>query len=178
MRPVARASRSAGPAGQTASTWTTPRAAELGGRVRDRVELAVQGEALERCGLELAHAHSRDTQLPADRLERLRVAVAVQAVAKLHDLALTFRQLVDGTAQRLLLEAVGDLVLRRLLVGRDELAERPLALGPDRLVEARHSTGDLPHLLHLFQRQLCPLRALLLGRHPPELRRELTLRPS
>jgi len=66
------------------------RGVRLGG-VGHRVELAVDGEALERRGLDLAHALARDSQLPADRLERLRVAVAVQAVAKLHDLALTFR---------------------------------------------------------------------------------------
>src|SRR5439155_6351650 len=147
------------------------------GRVRDRVELAVDGEALERRGLDLAHALARDSQLPADRVERLRVAVAVEAVAELDDLALALRQLVDGATQGLLLEAVGDLVLRRLLIGRDELAERALVLGPDRPVEARHRPGHLPHLTDLLQRQLRPLRDLLLSRHSPELRRQLAFRP-
>ncbi len=41
----------------------------LGRCVRDRVELAVDGEALERHGLDLAHALARDSQLPPDRLE-------------------------------------------------------------------------------------------------------------
>src|SRR5205814_8436232 len=99
---------------------------------RDRVGLAVDREPLERRGLDLAYALARQPELAADRLERLRVTVTVQAIAELDDLPLPLGQLGDGPAQCLLLEAVGDLFLRRLLIGCDALSERALVLCPDR----------------------------------------------
>src|SRR5204862_8350428 len=137
--------------------------------------MAVEGEVLERLRLDLADALARDPQLPADRLERLRVGIAVQAVTEPDDSLLALRQLGDRLAERLLLQAVGDLLLRRTLVAADELAERALVARAHRLVEARDRAGRLPHLAHLLQRQLRPLRQLLFCRRAAELREQLPL---
>jgi hypothetical protein len=59
-----RSSRSSGSSGSS-----RPRAPRGPLSRRDRVDLAVDGEELERLGLDLAHALAADTQRAADRLE-------------------------------------------------------------------------------------------------------------
>src|SRR5215211_1130029 len=148
-------------------------------RLRDLqgFDFAVHGQVFEGVCLDLPHPLARQPELAADRLERGRVAVAVQPVAPLHDLALALRQLRDRAPQDVLLEAHRQLLLRRRLLGRDQLAERALVLGADRLVEARDRAGGLLHLAQLLQRPLRVLPDLLLGRLPPELRRQRPLGP-
>src|SRR5215213_2038583 len=78
--------------------------------------------------------------------------------------------------ERVLGEADVDLFLERRRVVAEKVAERRVALGADRLVEARDRTRRLTHLAHLLQRQLRLFRDLLLRRRAPELRRQLALR--
>ena len=62
----------------------------LGG-VGKRVQLAVDGQPLERRGLDLADTLARDPEVAAYRVERFRIAIAVQPVAELDDLLLARR---------------------------------------------------------------------------------------
>src|SRR4051794_18240943 len=135
-------------------------------------------ELLKSIRLDLAHPLARDPELAADRLERSRVAVAVQAVAELQHLAIAVRQVGERAMQQALLEADGDLLLGRGLLAGEQIAEGTLALLADRPVEARHRACRGAHLAHLLQRQLGVLRNLLLGRRAAELRRELALRAA
>ena len=57
----------------------------------ERLELTALAEALKRPRLELPHALPRDSEPPADLVERDGVAVAVQAVAELDYLLLPVR---------------------------------------------------------------------------------------
>src|ERR687883_446737 len=112
------------------------------------LDLALDRQALERLRLDLADALARHAERAADLLERLRIGVAVEAVAELEDVALALRQLLEGAVQRLLLEAHVHLLLGPGARGRDQLTElRPLVLA-HRLVEARHRAGGLAHLAH------------------------------
>src|SRR5204862_6221778 len=149
------------------------------GDVFERFDLAVHGELLERTRLDLPHPLARDPELPPDRVERRRVAVAVQPVAQLQDLLLAVRQVRQRLLQHLLLEADVELLLRRRLVAREHVTERAaFVLLADRPVEARHRPGGGAHFTHLLQRQLRVLRAPLLRPPPSELRRQLALRAA
>src|SRR5258707_831146 len=88
-----------------------------------RGDLAPLGEPAQRFRLELTDTLARDAENAADLLERLRFPVAVQRVAQLQDALLTLRQLGDGVVQRALGQLDLDLLLGRLLVAREEIAE-------------------------------------------------------
>src|SRR6266496_1843897 len=122
-------------------------------------------------------AFARNPELPPDRLERRRVAVAVQAIAHLQNVALALGQLGHRPPQYVLLQADADLFLGRRLLAREEIAERALVRVADRPVEARHRPSRLAHLAELLERQPGPLRDLLVGRRATELGRELALGP-
>src|SRR5438552_1587585 len=66
------------------------------------LDLALDGEPLERLRLDLAHPLPRQSERPPDLLERLRIGVAVHPVAQLQDVALALREGVHGPAERLL----------------------------------------------------------------------------
>src|SRR6266545_150449 len=139
-----------------------PSSFELGD-VLERFDLAVDRELLERVRLDLAHPLAREAELPPDRLQRGRVAVAVEPVSELDNLALAVGQLSDCAVQDLLLEADRDVLLRRRLLARDQVAEHALALVAERLVETRDRPRRLANLADLLHRQLRALRDLLLG---------------
>src|SRR6185503_2461310 len=86
----------------------------LGGA--ESFDLALNGEPLERVGLDLAHALARDAQATADLLERGGLDVSVQAVAELDHVALALRQLGDGAPEDLHVEADRDLLVRPGLI--------------------------------------------------------------
>src|SRR5207247_8726861 len=140
--------------------------------------LARDRQPLERLRLDLADALARHAERAADLLERLRVWIAVQAVAQLENVALPLREVLECPVQRLLLEAHVHLFLRTRARGCDQVAESRALVLADRLVEARDRPRRLAHLAHLLQRQLGRLRSLLVGRVALELRRELPRRAA
>src|SRR6266542_61680 len=140
-----------------------------------RFDLTVDREPLEGTRFDLAHALTREAELAADRLQRCRVAVTVEPVAALDDLALAVRQLRDCAPEHVLVEADRELRFRLRALARKEVSEPSFAVAPERLVEARDRPRRLPHLVDLLQRQLCLLGDLLFGRLPAELRRHLLL---
>src|SRR4051794_39494419 len=140
-----------------------------------RLDLAVHREPAERLRLDLAHAFAREPEAPADLVKRLRIVVAVHAVAQPEDVLLAFRQLAHRAPERLLGEADVELLLEVVLRRCDDIAERRVAVVAQRLVEARHRARPLAHLPHLLDRELRALRDLLVGRLALELRDELAL---
>src|SRR5512133_17656 len=143
-----------------------------------RLDLAVDGQLLERARLDLPHTLARQAELAADRLERSRIAVAVQPVAPLQHFLLLVGKLGDRAPEHVLLEADRQLLLGLRLLGGEQVAERGIALRADRPVEARDRARGLPHFSELLQRELRLLGDLLVGRLPPELRGERPLRAS
>src|SRR5205807_9094218 len=129
------------------------RRAARGSSRKQRLDLALDGQPLERLRLDLAHPLARQPERPADLLERLRVGIAVEAVPQLEDVALPLGQLVEGAVEGLLLEADVHLLLEALSGGRDQLAELRPAVLADRLVEARDRARGLAHLAPLLHRQ-------------------------
>ena len=87
------------------------------------LELAPLGEAPQRVGLDLPHALARDPHDPPDLLERLRLGIAVEAVAELDDRLLARGQVGDGAPERLLGELDLDFLLRPQLVRGEQVAE-------------------------------------------------------
>src|ERR1700758_4066581 len=106
-------------------------AARLLRRRAERRDLALAGQTLQRLQLDLPNALARDSHLAADLLERLRVGVAVHAVAELDHLLLAVGQPLDRAPQRLLAQAENDLLLDVAGLVGDELAERGVALASD-----------------------------------------------
>src|ERR671933_159234 len=74
--------------------------AAAGSRRQQRLDLALDGQALERLRFDLADALARHAERAADLLERLRIGGAVEAVAELEDVALALRQLLEGAGKR------------------------------------------------------------------------------
>ena len=113
----------------------------------------------------------------ADLLERLRI-LAAQPVAKPQHLALPLGELLERAMKRLLGETDLDLGLDAVLLVAEEIADRRVALVAERLVEARHGAGRLPHLLQVLERDLRRLGDLLVGRRSSELRAQLAFRAA
>ena len=111
-------------------------------------------EPPERLHLDLAHAFARDSQPPADLLERLRVLVAVEPVAQLDHELLALRQRLDRAMERVVAEREHDFLLDVAGILRDEVAERGVAVVADGLVEARDRARGRAHLLHVLERKL------------------------
>src|SRR3982751_72025 len=90
------ARRSYGPSAVTAPQ----RGSRRSGGGLQRCDLPPLAEPPQRLRLELTDALAGDAHDAADLLERLRIGVAVQAVAELQDLLLALRQVGDGAVQR------------------------------------------------------------------------------
>src|SRR5438046_6066191 len=78
--------------------------AGLGGPA-ERRNLAPLRQPLQGARLDLPHTLAGQAQLSPDLLEGLRIGVAVHPVAQLDDVALAFRQRLDGAAYRVFCEA-------------------------------------------------------------------------
>src|SRR5215210_1832486 len=146
-----------------------------GSVLAERRDLASLGEPLQGLGLDLPYALSCQPELLPDLLERLRIAVAVHAVAELDHVAFALRQGVDRTADGVLREADVHFLGRLGRLSGDQVAEARVALCADRLVEARDRAGGGPYLLHVLQRELRLLGDLLVGRIALELRSQLAI---
>src|SRR5215210_7508823 len=140
-------------------------------------DLAVDCEALERLGLDLANPLAGQAHPTSDLVERLRVRVAVEAVAHLYDLLLPVGEVLDRTAEDVLLQADLDPLLRRRFLAGDEVGERGFARLTDGSVEARDGPRCLTHFDDLLEGQFRRFGDLLLGRRVTELRRQLALGP-
>ncbi len=86
-------------------------------------DLAEHRERLERVRLDLPDPLAREAELLADRLERHRLVLPVEPVAKLEHPALTLGELVERLAQRLLAQPDLDLLLGVPRLGGEEVAE-------------------------------------------------------
>src|SRR3954452_10447325 len=143
-------------------------------RVAQSGEIAALRQPLERVFLDLAHALGGDAELATGLAERCRLANAA-AETELDHVALALGQAVDRFLDRARAGVRDDLVLRVGRVRGEQVAERRLAVVPDRLVEARERPGGLADLDDLVDRQLDRVGQLLLGRLAAELGRELAL---
>src|SRR5437763_1648541 len=81
------------------------------GRVGQCGDLSLDGELLQRRGFDLPYPLTCEAERSPDCFQGRRIAVAVQAVAELYDLALAFGKLCHRVSQDLLLEADGHLLL-------------------------------------------------------------------
>src|SRR4051812_47288121 len=88
----------------------------------ERAELAAAGQLLEGAPLDLADALARDAEAPADLLEGERLRLHTQAEAVGEDLLLPLGQLVERSMERFEAQADLELLLRRLLGARQQLA--------------------------------------------------------
>ncbi len=90
-------------------------------------------------------------------------------------LLLALRQLRDGGVQRLLGQLDLDLLLRRRLGAREQVAVRRRVVLADRLVERRNGARRGAHLLTCFSGSFACVRDLLVRRRPLERREQLSL---
>src|SRR5215210_703042 len=144
------------------------------GRVAKRGEIAALRQSLERVFLDLAHTLGGDAELATGLAERRRLATA-QSETELDHVALALGQAVDRLLDRARTGVRDDLVLRVGRVRGEQVAERRLAVVPDRLVETGERTRRLADLDHLVDRELDRVGQLLLGRLAAELGGELAL---
>src|SRR5829696_9740636 len=139
-----------------------------------RIQLAGAGQRGQRLLLELTHPLGREAEAAAGLAQRSR-CLAVDAEAKLDDVALALGQLRYGALHRLHAGRLGDLVGRLGTIVGQQVTEGGLAVLADRLVEARDRARGATDLDDLLDGQVDDLGDLLLGRLATELHGELAL---
>src|SRR6185436_3470501 len=102
----------------------------------ERLDLARDGEALERRRLDLAYALARDPEPASDLLERLWL-LGVKAVAEAEHRLLPFREALQRLVKRRLGQADLDFLLDASLRDADEIADRGVVVVTEGLVQAR-----------------------------------------
>src|SRR6266508_533519 len=113
------------------------------GRASKSLDLAVDGEALKRLRLDLAHALPRQAEASPNLVEGFRIRVAVHSVAELQHVLLAFGQRAHRSMQCLFREPDVNLLFEIVLRCCDDVAEGRIALVAERLVEARDRTSAL-----------------------------------
>src|SRR6185437_9333762 len=139
-------------------------------------EVAALSELPERTLLELTHTLGGHAEHAAGLAEGGGLGTS-HAEAKLDNVALALRELVQRPAHSLVAVVLDDLFLRLRAIGRQKVAESAVTVVAHRLVEARHRLRSLANLLNLLDRQLRGLGDLLLRGLAAELHVQLTLDP-
>src|SRR5262245_3883724 len=100
-------------------------------RLVETLQLAHALEPLQRLLFDPADLLARHPAAAHDLLDRLRVRIAVEPVAQLHDLALALRQLGDGAAHLLLAQADLDHLVGSRRIALEQVTERGLLVLTD-----------------------------------------------
>src|ERR1700686_1703158 len=137
-------------------------------------QLGRLGELLQRALLQLRGSLGGEPEALADRGERLRL-LAASAEAQGENLALGVGQLRDRAVHDALALVLVGYFLGGLLLGRQQVAQRGIAVFADLLVEADERVALVAHFFDLLELQARLLRELLVGGLAPEAHRELAL---
>src|SRR5439155_15855692 len=137
--------------------------------------LSHPSETLKRLRLYPPNPVASQPEAADDLLDRVRLA-AVDPVAKLHDLALLRRKLLDRLPQLLLSEVQLDQLVELRFVAHEQVTEGGVLGFADGFVETGDRASGGSDLFELFPRELRRFRKLLVRRRAAKRRAQRPLR--